>query len=68
MSVDPMVASTMSPYAYVASNPLNATDRTGNGAFDDVFDLILHALMPSFCPTNDDIEGGTIRASRHECG
>ncbi len=29
LSRDPMVSRTMSPYAYVAGNPLNATDPTG---------------------------------------
>jgi RHS repeat-associated protein len=29
LSVDPMVDSTLSPYAYVAGNPLNGSDPTG---------------------------------------
>jgi hypothetical protein len=29
LTVDPMVATTLSPYGYVAGNPLNATDPTG---------------------------------------
>jgi len=30
LTIDPLVAQTMSPYAYTAGNPVNATDPTGD--------------------------------------
>lgn len=36
LTVDPAVESTMSPYAYVAGNPLNRTDPSGKISFDQM--------------------------------
>jgi RHS repeat-associated protein len=52
MSVDPMVATTRSPYGYVAENPLSTTDPTGLDVCNRYAENYLCELTLQYCATS----------------